>query len=53
MRFLLNLSVGRKLAASAMLAVAMLVGLVAATWQETGRGSALQGATRQEVGAGA
>jgi methyl-accepting chemotaxis protein len=37
MRFLLNLSVGRKLAASATLAVLMLVGLAALVWQQTGQ----------------
>jgi methyl-accepting chemotaxis protein len=35
MRFLLDLSVSRKLAASAALALIMIVGLVAMTWRET------------------
>ncbi len=36
MRVLLNLSVGRKLAASASLAVLLLLGLVAMVWRDTG-----------------
>jgi hypothetical protein len=59
MRFFLNLSVGKKLAASALLAVAMLVGLVAATWEETGRVVSLQrdqaqaDAAQERIAAGA
>ena len=36
MRFLLNLSVGRKLAASAAIAMLLLGGLVSLVWVETG-----------------
>jgi methyl-accepting chemotaxis protein len=42
MRLLDNLAVGRKLAASATLAVLMLAGLVAAVWTETGQVVQLQ-----------
>jgi len=44
MRLLLSLSVGRKLAASAMLTMLMLAGLVAVVWQETERVIALRDA---------
>jgi methyl-accepting chemotaxis protein len=58
-RFFLNLSVGKKLAASAALAVTMLIGLVVATWEQTGRVVSLQhdqaqaAAAQAQIAAGA
>jgi len=50
MRIFLNLSVGRKLTASAALAVIMLTALVAAVWEQTSEVGALQRAqSRQEA----
>ncbi|WP_237216390.1 HAMP domain-containing protein, partial [Falsiroseomonas oryziterrae] len=51
MRAFLNLSVGRKLGASAVLAVAMLAVLVAAVWHQTGRVAGLQRAETQQEAA--